>query len=414
MSESRRPRRRRRRGTAARVFALALLGLLAAAAPGSADLRPPARPRGAPPMRVVRVVSADLACKPNCPEWLSVEGRIEPGAAKRFADAIANLKGRRLPILIHSPGGSVADAGAMGELIRAKGLAVAVARTLIANCPEAAPKCADGPGKAITGGATCASACVLVLAGGVERLAAPSARIGVHQVTTVVSEVEGLAHLKSTRKFYEQRGVDAAVEAYFTATGVGEPVMTLMRKTWAASIRWLSPAELKDSHLATLALDAAEPILVSGANGLNGRALDGDPPRPDLVQASAVRTVAGGATVEVTFRYRRGGGAVEVEASERALEAPRAVDPSSLGSSASAAGGAPLQLKTSGATPARALIPRERFCALAHGRVTIASTPPERPQGFAPIELAALDGAKTLIAEACPAAAVSGSASAPK
>jgi hypothetical protein len=34
--------------------------------------------------------------------------------------------------------------------------------------------------------------------------------------------------------------------------------------------------------------------------------------------------------------------------------------------------------------------------------VTIASTPPERPQGFAPIELAALDGAKTLIAEACP------------
>ena len=68
----------------------------------------------------------------------------------------------------------------------------------------------------------------------------------------------------------------------------------------------------------------------------------------------------------------------------------------------SAAGDGPLQLKTAGATPVRILIPRERFCALAHGRVTIASTPPERPQGFAPIELAALDGAKTLIAEACP------------
>jgi hypothetical protein len=302
----------------------------------------------------------------------------------------------------------------MGELIRAKGLVVAVARTLIANCPEAAPKCPDGPGKAITGGATCASACVLVLAGGVARFAAPSALIGVHQVTTVVSEVEGLAHLKSTRKFYEQRGVDAAVEAYFTAMGVGEPVMTLMRKTWAASIRWLSPAELKDSRLATLALDAAEPILTGGANGLNGHAFDGDPPRPDLVQASVVRTVAGGAILEVTFRYRRGGGAVEVDASERDLEAPRPVDPSSLGSSVSAAGGGPLQLKTTGATPVRTLIPRERFCALAHGRVTIASTPPERPQSFAPIELAALDGAKTLIAEACPAAAFSGSASAPK
>ena len=116
--------------------------------------------------------------------------------------------------------------------------------------------------------------------------------------------------------------------------GVGEPVMTLMRKTWAASIRWLSPAELKDSHLATLALDAAEPILASGANGLNGHAFDGDPPRADLVQASVVRTVAGGgATLEVTFRYRRGGGAVEVEAIERGLDSPQAADRSSPDSS---------------------------------------------------------------------------------
>ena len=354
-------------------------------------------------MRFVRVTSADAACKPNCPEWLSAEGRIEPGTANVFADAIANLKGRRLPILIHSPGGSVPDAAAMGELIRAKGLAVAVARTLVTNCPEVSPKCPAGPGTAITGGATCASACVLVLAGGVERLAAPSALIGVHQVTTVVSETEGLAHLKSTRKFYEQPRIDVAVEAYLAAMGVGEPVMTLMRKTWAASIRWLSPAELKASRLATLALDAAEPILASGANGLNGHAFDGDPPRTDLVQASVVRTVAGGgATVEVTFRYRPGGGAVEVEAIERGLDSPQAADRSSPDSSVSAAGGAPLQLKTTGATPDRTLIPRERFCALAHGRVTIASTPPERPQSFAPIELATMDGARTLIAQACP------------
>ena len=386
---------------AAQALAFALSGLLAP--PSYADLRPRARPRIAPPMRFVRVTSAEAACKPDCPEWLSAEGRIEPGTAKVFAVAIANLKGRRLPILIHSPGGSVADAGAMGELIRAKGLAVAVARTLIANCPEGSPKCPDGPGTAITGGAACASACVLVLAGGVERLAAPSARIGVHQITTVVSETEGLAHLKSTRKLYEQKGVDAAVEAYLAATGVGEPVMTLMRKTSAASIRWLSPAELKDSRLLTLALDAAEPILSSGANGLNGHAFDGDPPRPDLAQASVVRTMAGGgATVEVTFRYRPGGGAVEVEAIESGLDSPSAADRSSPDPSVSEAGGRPMQLKTTAAAPVRTLIPRERFCALAHGRVTIASTPPERPRIFAPIEVAALDGAKTLFAQACP------------
>jgi hypothetical protein len=354
-------------------------------------------------MRFVRVASADPACKPNCPEWLSAEGRIEPGSAKAFAEAIANLKGRRLPILIHSPGGSVADAGAMGELIREKGLAVAVARTLITNCPDAAPKCPDGPGSAITGGAMCASACVLVLAGGVERLAAPSARIGVHQITTLVSETEGLAHLKSTRKIYEQRGVDAAVEAYLDAMGVGDPVMTLMRKTWAASIRWLSPAELKASHLATLALDPAEPILASGANGLNAKAFDGDPPRADLMQASIVRPAAGGgATLEITFRYRRGGGAVEWEANERGLKAPEAPLSFALSLASSAPGGEAVPLPTTGRAPARALIPRERFCALAHGGAAIAAATSDKQESLAPIELAAMDGGKALVVEACP------------
>jgi hypothetical protein len=326
-----------------------------------------------------------------------------PGSARAFADAVANLKGRRLPILIHSPGGSVADAGAMGELIREKGLAVAVARTLISNCPEAAPKCPDGPGSAITGGAMCASACVLVLAAGVERLAAPSARIGVHQITTLVSETEGLAHLKSTRKIYEQKGVDAAVEAYLDAMGVGDPVMTLMRKTWAASIRWLSPAELKASHLLTLALDPAEPVLASGANGLNAKGFDGDPPRADLIEASVAQPVAGSdETIEIAFRYRRGGGAVEWETNERGLRPPEAPLSFALSLTSSATRGEAVPLPTTGRLPARALIPRERFCALARSGATIAAAPPDKTEGFAPVELAAMDGAKPLIFEACP------------
>jgi hypothetical protein len=402
MAEIRPPQRKRWPERAARLFGLALAGLIAMTGPGSADLRPRARPRPPPPpMRFVRVTSADPACAPDCPEWLSAEGRIEPGSAKTFAEVIASLKGRRLPILIHSPGGSVPDAAAMGELIRAKGLAVAVARTLIANCPETAPKCPDGPGKAITGGAACASACVLVLAGGVERLAGPVPLIGVHQITTLIKETEGAAHLTSTRKLYEQKGVDAEVEAYLAAMGVGEPAMTLMRKTPAASIRWLSLAELKASHLATEALDAAEPILISGGNGLNGRAFDGEEPRADLVQASITTPVEGrGAALEIALRYRRGGGLVEAEAVER--DAAQASEPPAVNWSLalSAAGGEKLQLKAAGATPARALIPRERFCALAHGGGAITPTAADRT--LPAIELSTMDGAKTLIAEACP------------
>ena len=384
-------------------MAVALLGLIAA--PSYADLRPPARPRGAPPMRFARVVSADPACQPNCPEWLSAEGRIEPGAARAFAEAVERLNGRRLPILIHSPGGSVPDAIAMGELIRAKSLAVVVARTLIMNCPEAARKCSDGPGTAITGGASCASACVLVLAGGVERLAGPVPLIGVHQITTLVKEPEGLAHLTSTRKLYEQQGIDAEVTDYLAAMGVGDPVMTLARKTPAASVRWLSLAELKVSHLTTAALDAVEPMLITGANGLNAKAFDGDPPRADLLQMSVAEPVPGrGATVEITFQYRRGGGAVEAEATARPSDAPQAAHPPfpDLNLTLSGAGAEPLQLRPAGMTAPNAVMPRERFCTLARSGATIAASGPDPSQALPPIELLSVKGAKALIAEACP------------
>jgi len=390
---------------------LALLSLTAAGGRASADLRPPARPRGAPPMRFVRVVSADPACVPSCPEWLSAEGRIEPGTARGLAQALDALKGRRLPILIHSPGGSVRDAIEMGDLIRARGLAVAVARTLITNCPERAPKCPDGPGTAIAGGAMCASACVLVLAGGVERLVGPTPLIGVHQMTTVVKETEGAAGLTSTRKFYEQYGVDAVVGAYHVAMGVGDPVMALTRKTAAASVRWLSLADLKASHLATLALDAAEPVVTSGANGLNGRALDGDPPRADLMQASLTEpfTLAVGrvATLAITLGYRRGGGAVEAEMTARDADMREVLDPPVSGWSLALtrAGGEPLQLTMTG-TPARAPIPREAFCALASGGALVAAPPAESGAwaGYPPIafKLGQSKREMAVFDEACP------------
>jgi hypothetical protein len=57
-------------------------------------------------------------------------------------------------------------------------------------------------------------------------------------------------------------------------------------------------------------------------------------------------------------------------------------------------------LRTAGENLARTLIPRERFCALAHGRASIAAV--DEPQDLSPVELVTLDGAQTLIAEACP------------
>ncbi len=192
--------------------------------------------------------------------------------------------------------------------------------------------------------------------------------------------------------------------------GVGDPVMALMRKTPAASVRWLSLADLKASHLATSALDAAEPIATGGAHGLNGRAFDGDPPPADLVQASFAKPFAWrGVALDVAFRYRRGGGAVEAEMTAREVETRQAADPPAPDwrLTLTAPGAEPLQLTAAGTAPASAIIPRQRFCALAKGgrhviepvRGALAGGGAEPPPAFS---LAAMDGAKALIGEACP------------
>jgi hypothetical protein len=120
------------------------------------------------------------------------------------------------------------------------------------------------------------------------------------------------------------------------------------------------------------------------------------------MEANVAQPVAGSdETIEIAFRYRRGGGLIEAETNERGLKAPEAPLSFALSLISSAPGGEAVPLPTTGRTPARALIARERFCALAHGGATIAAAA-DKQEGFAPVELAAMDGAKALVAEACP------------
>ncbi len=391
----------------ARPIALAGLALVFAAGLALVDalagesrargLGPAPRAHPDPPMRVVRVMDSDTACEADCPEWLSAEGTITPGTAATFAKVVAALGGRRLPVLISSHGGSLRDALEMGALIRAKGLAVAVARTLISNCPPRARACDGARGQAIVGGAACASACPLVLAGGVTRLIGPAPLVGVHQITTVMKETEGVEGLTRTVKLYEQDWVDKTVETYLTTMGVTDPVMSLLRKTSAASIRWLSVDEIKASGLATGALDPAEPILAAAANGLNESPF-GQPATADVMTAKIGGRDASG--TGLTFTYRRGGGALELalNASGHGTEA------AATHWTAAVAGGAPLTLAAARPGPVRGLIPRTQFCALARdGRITVTpSSAAAGALGTLTFDVAGVKGVRALFDEACP------------
>ncbi len=361
-------------------------------------LRPSPSPRAQrdPPMRILRVMSADKACEPNCPEWISAEGIITPDSAAALAKVLTDLGGRRLPVLVSSHGGYVRDALEMGAMIRARGLAVAVARTRIANCPERAPDCPNARGQAVAAGAFCASACPLVLAGGVQRLVGPAPLVGVHQITTVVKETEGLESISKTVKIYEQDWIDKTVAQYLTHMGVGDPVMTLLRKTPAASVHWLSLDEIRASSLATEALDPANPILTGGANGLNGRAFDAGA-RADLLRGRLVDQDGAGATLTLT--YRRGGGALEVALTKS--EQPLTSLPADWTAMIAAPASPPP--KASGPASASTLMPRDRFCQKGRDARMVAtqtSAASPKPKAYT-FNFASAVGVRALFAEAC-------------
>jgi hypothetical protein len=96
---------------------------------------------------------------------------------------------RAVGLIINSPGGSVAEARALGRYLRANGLRTAVDRA-------------------------CLSACIDVLAGGSERYATRNARLGIHQskVPNRYSSHEGgQLYVAESFRYLREMGVDADV-----------------------------------------------------------------------------------------------------------------------------------------------------------------------------------------------------------
>jgi hypothetical protein len=423
---------RRGFGRATRVAAVIALLAVAANSPARATAMPEATPSSLAPMRFVRVRSSDTACQPNCPEWISAEGKIVTGSADALDRVVGALDGRRLPIFINSAGGSVQDGMAMGRLIRARHLAVAVAHTAIAPCPASVASCGEARGVARTAGAYCASACTLVLAGGVERYVSPLSFVGVHQLVEVVSKTtfkrsykvryfrfawfkwelsRKLVHVRrstATIKRPADRIVDDDVADYFAEMGVGERVMALTLATPPRLVHWLTPEELASTRLATVRVMGPSPIVEGdGPSGLGGEPIDARSGAESLFVARGASPPSSGTDeIETAFAYRRGGGAVQATLVARGAARP-AVSGLLLTLYSHDARSRGAQFRVDGGAtgkPARVAIPVDNFCELAHGGRAVVSLI-ERPQDAAnPSALVGLPltgDAKPLFDEVC-------------
>ncbi|MEO9167106.1 MAG: hypothetical protein ABI230_01755 [Aestuariivirga sp.] len=144
----------------------------------------------APVMDFLVVRNSDAQCEPDCPEWISAEGRIVPETAAKLAKFLAAPERRKLPIILNSGGGSIDAAVAMGRLIRKYKMDTGVGQTVIPECSisdRAEGKCKPDStlqafdGRAYASRAYCASACPLVLLGGIHRVVDPVSFVGVHE-----------------------------------------------------------------------------------------------------------------------------------------------------------------------------------------------------------------------------------------
>jgi hypothetical protein len=180
-----------------------------------------------------RLLAADVtACDPQ-PETerlrindlphIQVTGEIVEGDADKLRKALAQMDARAVvhewgPIVfLDSRGGNVAVALEMGRLLRE-----ALAQTFVV--PDQ----------------TCASSCVFVFAGGVQRTVVQNGQLGLHR-PRFDYEMFGEFGKDEARKAYTA-AVDNCAK-FLKEMGIGETVLSVMLKIPSEKIRWLRSEE---------------------------------------------------------------------------------------------------------------------------------------------------------------------------
>lgn len=151
--------------------------------------------------------------------WVVVNGEIYEGFADEVIDTLRREKA--VGLLISSPGGSLYEARRLGRYLRQNGLRVGVQDV-------------------------CTSACVDVLAGGIERYVTRGAKLGIHQ-----SKVP--KHLSSHEG--GQLSVVAAA-LYLREMGIDDTVALAAASVPNDSMYWISVGEALETGLATKLVDA--------------------------------------------------------------------------------------------------------------------------------------------------------------
>ncbi|QPF84480.1 hypothetical protein IC762_33565 [Bradyrhizobium genosp. L] len=185
---------------------------------------------GKPTMKSTVVPSVDIDGSGRGRRALAISGDIGAASASWFYD---QLKQAQLSpgdvILLSSDGGKLSQGTIMGEVIRRRELATAVGTVDVTGKVRAA---------------SCASACVLVYAGGKTRYGVFGSLLGVHRFTVSEPVQDPIAEGQRTQ---------GQLLGYMTKMGVSSRIVELMSQT--SDIRWLNPKDALAMNLITTPLE---------------------------------------------------------------------------------------------------------------------------------------------------------------
>jgi hypothetical protein len=283
-------------------FLLALTAMLTAvfllASPGeAATKKKPKKPEPEQsiydqPLRVVIVRNIIGNCEPNCPQWISAEGQITAKSPAVFKKALAKIGDQKLPVVITSPGGDLDAALAIGDMIRKRGLDVAVGGTHFGGCAPYQKSCKLPKeqkgiyrGFVVTNQGFCVSACPMILAAGTHRYGNGENYIGVHKISRVITR-EKVRYLERyliingkkkvvSRKIVSRKPMKSQVStkldkklekkliAYLKKMGVEPTLLALFDRAPPSSMYRLMGDELRTTKLVTDVAPSADLALVA-------------------------------------------------------------------------------------------------------------------------------------------------------
>ena len=143
--------------------------------------------------------------------------------AQRAAKSFTHSGEPVVRVFLSSRGGEILAAIQLGRLVRAQGAEVWVDK-----------------------GAECSSACILVLAAGVSRLAVPGAKLGIHRPYFQPDEFAGLSHVQAQERY---SALSYGVREYLTQMGVAESLYDAMIRVPSQNMQYMSRDFAESSRL---------------------------------------------------------------------------------------------------------------------------------------------------------------------